>query len=119
MIKVTQEEVNEAVRLHGLWLKDSRAGERANFSNKNLSGLDFSGADLRNASLSGAYLIDVNLNNADLSGANLMDADFIGADLSGANLRRTDLRESILDGATYNSKTIFPDLGDNMIFKED
>ena len=46
MIKITQEEVNEVVRLHGLWLEDSKTGKRANLNGRDLSGLDLSYANL-------------------------------------------------------------------------
>jgi len=53
--------IDDAIRLHGLWLDGKGGGARAD-----LSGADLSGADLRGADLSGA-----NLRGADLSGADL------------------------------------------------
>ena len=64
MTKMTQEEVNEAIRLHGLWVKGETTGERADLSNEDLSGLDLSGANLRCANLRGT-----DLRGTDLSGA--------------------------------------------------
>jgi len=75
-MKMTQEELNEIVRSHGLWLRLSPEGKRA----------DLSGADLSRAYLSGAYLSGANLSRAYLSGANLSRAYLSGADLSGADL---------------------------------
>ena len=57
-------EIEEVVRLHGMWLRVEAGGVRANLT----------GANLRGAILSGA----------DLSQANLSEADLSGADLSGA-----------------------------------
>ena len=76
MIKITQEEADEVVRLHGLWLEGKPTGERANFRGKDLSGLDFRGADLWLANFSRVNLSNVSfflayLNNADLSCADL------------------------------------------------
>jgi uncharacterized protein YjbI with pentapeptide repeats len=55
-----------------------------------LIGANLKGADLRGANLRGAYLI-----RADLRGADLRVADVIGADFRDADLRGADLTESI------------------------
>ena len=91
MKKWTQDEINEAVRLHGLWLVGNEKGvmadlSGADLSGANLSGANLSGADLSGANLSGANLSRANLSRANLSRANLSWADLSGADLSGANL---------------------------------
>ena len=78
MIKMTQKEVNEAIRLHGLWLKDKTTGERADFSGKDLSGLKFRGANLNGAYLSDANLRNVGLRLAYFSNANLRCANLRG-----------------------------------------
>ena len=82
MKKITQEELNEFLRKHKLWLAREPEGEWAN-----LSGADLSGANLSWANLSGANLSGANLREADLRGANLRGADLSWANLSGANLR--------------------------------
>ena len=60
MIKLTQEELNEKIKLHRMWLAGEDGGERLvgtyNLSGADLRGADLSGADLRGADLSGAYL---------------------------------------------------------------
>jgi hypothetical protein len=40
--KVLQDELRAAIISHGAWLEDPQQGTRANFCNRNLSGLDFS-----------------------------------------------------------------------------
>ena len=69
--KITQEELEQFLKKHKLWLVGIKDGKRANLS----------GADLRGADLCGANLSDANLSDANLCGANLR-----GANLSGANL---------------------------------
>lgn len=64
MKKLTQEQLDEVLRLHKLWVDVVPGGVRAN-----LSGLDFTGANLTGADLTGV----------DFTGANLTDADFEGA----------------------------------------
>lgn len=63
---ITQEELNEKIKLHGMWLRDEEGGVR----------LDLSGADLSDVNLSGAILVGANLGGADLSGADLSGAKY-------------------------------------------
>jgi uncharacterized protein YjbI with pentapeptide repeats len=74
------------------------------YSGRNLSRQDFSGAYFSGAYLSGAYLI-----GAYLIGADLTEADLTGARLSGARLSGADLIGARLSGAIADSETIFPD----------
>ena len=73
---------------------------------KNLSGCDYSGADLRGrsfrgANLSRAKLIGAELCSADLRGANLHKTDFTGAHLTRTDLRGTNLSSAILTDAHF------------------
>jgi len=63
---MNQNELNEMLEKHTLWLVDKKDGERADLSEADLRGADLSGADLREANLRGA-----DLSKADLRGANL------------------------------------------------
>lgn len=58
---MTQDELNEALRKHKMWLDSKWGGECA---------------DLRGANLRDANLRDANLRGADLRGANLSDANW-------------------------------------------
>ena len=113
----TQDEINEIIRLHGMWLRNDEGGQlanliwadlsRANLSGANLSGAYLSGAylsgaNLSGANLSGAYLSGANLSGAYLSGAYLSGAYLSGANLSGANLRGAYLRGANLSGANLS-----------------
>ena len=82
MRTITQEELNEILKKHLKFIRNKEGGERADFSNANLSGADLWNANLRNANLSGA-----DLSGADLWNANLRNANLSGADLSGADLK--------------------------------
>lgn len=53
---MTPEELNEALRLHKLWLDDDPSGKRAFLQGASLRDADLQGADLRRASLRGANL---------------------------------------------------------------
>lgn len=107
---MTHAELQEVLRLHGLWLAGDSEGRRADLSQANLSHADLSqadlshadlrwanlsGADLRWASLRGADLRWANLSHADLRAADLRGANLSGADLQGANLREADLTGAV------------------------
>jgi hypothetical protein len=108
MTRITQEELNEVIRKHGLWLKDrsNPDGERMdlyfmdlrglNFSNANLQYAGLHSADLRKADLYGANLQDANLRWAHLEDANLEGTVLEGADLRGANLEGANIDFSVL-----------------------
>ena len=66
--KITQEELNEKLKLHKLWMEsEGKEGKFANFIYKNLQGLDLSGAYL-----GGAYLTFLNLKEANLTNASIL-----------------------------------------------
>lgn len=79
---ITQDELNEMVRLHGMWLRDEEGGVKLVFK----CDADLSDADLSDADLSCADLSNANLRCANLSNANLSCANLSGANLRGANL---------------------------------
>ena len=107
--KITQDELNEILRKHKMWLIGESGGELADLRGANLREADLRwadlrwtnlrGADLRWADLRGADLSRANLRGANLRGANLRGADLSRADLYGANLRGANLREANLFGA--------------------
>jgi len=87
-------ELNEIIRLHGLWLAGNDGGVRADLRYADLSSADLSGADL-----SSANLRDANLRYANLRDADLRDADLRNANLRDADLRNANLRYAIGDGS--------------------
>ncbi|MBD2568458.1 MULTISPECIES: pentapeptide repeat-containing protein [Anabaena] len=72
---------------------------RANLSNRDLSGRNLSYANLSGSNLSDTFMHKVNLRGADLSEANLFRANLLLADLREANLRNTNLIGADLSGA--------------------
>ena len=88
-MKITQEELKNALELHEKWLSNEPDGVKLDLRHSDLSGLDLSYADLRRADLS----------NANLRWANLRHANLSHADLRLATLSFSDLRNSILIGA--------------------
>lgn len=80
-------------------------------SQRNLSGLDLSGADLTRANLSGATLDGANLRKANLSGADLYHASLSSTHLEGANLKTAKLNGAfMLDARLAEANLDFADL---------
>ena len=107
MKNISQEELEEILKKHEMWLKNEEGGERADLSYADLKCVDLSYTNLRATNLMGINLSDSNLYNADLTCAdlryaNLTDADLTDVDLTcanleGANLTDADLRNSNLE----------------------
>lgn len=81
-------------RLVGLDPMQNLAGGK--FMGANLSGLDWSNAQLMHSNFRGAILTDADLSGANLQGSNFRGADLSGAYLEGANLSECDFRKSSL-----------------------
>ena len=96
---MTQEELDQVLKLHKKWLHGDCGGKRAVLRGVDFRCADLSGADLRCADLRGAELHDADLRGANLYGAAIHDADLRGADLRGAELHGADLSGANLRGA--------------------
>lgn len=103
-------EIAAKLAAHSDWLNShGREGEKADFADDDLSGMDFSeanlakanlrNADLQDANFLKANLFDANLRGANMSGANLEEADLHNANLRHATLKATMLLEAGLRGA--------------------
>jgi uncharacterized protein YjbI with pentapeptide repeats len=80
--RVSQQELDEAIRLHGMWLANTNTGHRCMFGKRDLSGLRF-------GSLGGAP-------------ANLSGADFTQADLSGTEADNILVHHCSFNGAQFD-----------------
>lgn len=96
---MTNEQLQEILKKHKLWLYDKANGKRADLHYADLSYANLSYADLRDADLRYADLSSANLSYADLSRANLRNADLSSANLIGANLHHADLYSANLSFA--------------------
>src|SRR6185369_1622707 len=85
-------EVEQRLAAHRLYLQtELRQGRRANFASTDVSGWDFSVADLRRITMDRALLRGADFTRAPIArenmiGANMPPARLDGADLSGARL---------------------------------
>jgi hypothetical protein len=118
MIRLTQEELNEVIRKHGLWLKNVNdpKGERADLSYKDLHELDFQSVNLTGANLAcsnmmktklkSANFISSNLQNVNLKRSILTLANFYEANLCEANLIKANLTYINLFGANLKAANL-------------
>ena len=82
---------------------------RAWLNGLDLSGLDFTGANLRAARMNGVDLSGAVLDGAELSQAWMMEADLTGASLKGATLFQTQLTRARLAGADLTGARLAAD----------
>ena len=61
-----QEQLDEIIQKHKLWLNNNAAGERANLEDANLEGTNLEYANLKYANLKRANLEDANLEGANI-----------------------------------------------------
>jgi uncharacterized protein YjbI with pentapeptide repeats len=104
--RVTQHELNEAIRLHGMWIADINSGKRCVFSGRDLSGLKFgvlggetinlSGADFTQADLSGTEADDLLVHQSGFNGAKFDDCHWRQPVFAFADMRRASARRVIL-----------------------
>lgn len=111
MKSIRQRELNIKIEKHELWLEGKEGGEKADFSNENISLLDLSGSNLSGANFKGACLWVADLTNAKLtranfSGAEMQDTEICYADLSGADLFNANFNNANLRGANLTSADI-------------
>ena len=66
-----QEELNEVLRLHKLWLRGAESGKRADLQDADMQIADMRGADMRGADMRGADMLGANIRYADMRGANV------------------------------------------------
>jgi hypothetical protein len=94
MEKITQEEWDEKLVLHGMFLDRKKGGERLILIGYDLSEIVFK----ENINLKFAILNKCNLEEADLEEADLEEANLEKADLEGANLEKVILKRANLKG---------------------
>jgi uncharacterized protein YjbI with pentapeptide repeats len=107
MKTMTQEEINEKIKAHALWLAEKPGGERADFSGLNISGKNLEGANLRHAIFRGTIATGTIFTGAQLDWANFRhayidSANLCGANVSYANFALAELTHADFSGADAN-----------------
>jgi len=90
-----QEQLDEIIQKHKLWLNNNAEGERANLKYVNLEDANLEDANLEDANLRDANFEDANLERANLKGANLEYANLKYANLKRANLEGANIDYSV------------------------
>lgn len=99
---MTQEQLDEVVRQHGLWLdSDGKKGKKADLSKQRLVGLNLQRANLSHATLRGADLRQADFRLAYLKDADLQGSCFQGTILHTACLIGANFWKADLDGADF------------------
>ena len=114
MREITQDELNERIRKHRIWLEDKTNPDamrlvltgynlsHSNLSNSNLSKSDLSRSNLSNSNLRYSNLRYSNLSNTDLRHSCLRYSNLSYSNLSSSNLSYSDLRYADLSGSNLD-----------------
>ena len=120
--RVSQRELDEAIRLHGLWLADMNTGQRCMFGGRDLSGLQFgvlsrgpvdlNGADFTQADLSGTEADNILVHHCSFNGAKLdgccwRQPVFAFADMRRVSAKRAEWGTPALRGSPQRSLADF------------
>jgi len=112
-----QRECDLAVRKHELFVLGRSGGQRANFSYRNLTGLNLACKNLSEADFTGAIMVECDLSGTNLQRALLFCANLTKAKMVRANLTRADMRGAVLKGADLTAAELFnADLREGAIF---
>ena len=109
--KVTQEEYDEALESHRVFLLMQGGGLRMEFENCDLDGIlmrrgaDLTGAKFINCDLQGNHFQDVTAVNAEFTGSNLSHAQLYSCDITRANLMDASLDGANIVNGTYTEST--------------
>ena len=95
MKQITQEELNEAIRLHGLSLKGDPEGVRLDLSNCELSRLTATGANLDGSRFVDSRFVDSRFDGSTFVGSTFVDSRFDGSTFVGSRF----------DGSTFVGST--------------
>lgn len=114
MRQITQDELNEILRKHALWLGDDDEGERADFSDTDLSGLDLSNENLININFVDARLISTDFRNSKLNDSVFENAELSCANFSGSDLSSVNFIYSSLDKVNLSDTDLWNVIG-NMV----
>ena len=120
--RLSQDELNEAIRLHSLWLEDMNTGQRCMLGKRDLSGLkfgvlgggpvDLNGADFTQADLSGTEADDILVHHCSFNGAKLdgccwRQPVFAFADMRRVSAKRAEWGTPALRGSPQRSLADF------------
>lgn len=107
MERLTQEEVDDRIKLHERWLKNGEIGYRPSFAHLDLSYMEFKRANLYHANFERSNLTGCNFRYANLNKAELKGANLTKAILKETNLFHANLHEAVLKEVKVNEYTMF------------
>ena len=111
--KISQEELDEIIKKHQIWLIGDIDGTRMHLEDYDLSGLDFAGMMLDDAILKGCNLREADFGGACLVGVLFNKSDVTDAHFSSADVHNANFQEAIGTETTelMNIPMACPDTG--------
>lgn len=108
--KITQKELDGIIKRHQHWLREDCKGwenMEADLSYTDLSGLNFSNANMRLANFVGTVTSDATFDYANLKGAVFIDADLRGSSFFFSSLDHADFRGADMTGCSFVNATLY------------
>jgi uncharacterized protein YjbI with pentapeptide repeats len=99
---LSQQELDEAVRKHNMFISARVGGARANLTYRNLSNLLMRGAKLTGADFSGSLLFNCDVRGANLDNSVFFTASMQKSDFANASVVRGDFRGCNFKGANFS-----------------
>lgn len=123
MKKLTQNELDNLIQKHEIWLKNNEIGVRPSFSDLDLSGLELKRANLYHSNFTNSNLTSANFRYSSLKNADLRGAVLTKTNLREVNLFQANLHKAILEDVKVNENTMFffqicPEEGEFIGFKK-
>ena len=99
---MTQQELNEILRKHKLWLDGKEGGERANMQSAHMRSANMQSANMQSAHMRSADMQCANMQRADMQCADMRYADMQCADMRYADMRYANLRNANMQRANID-----------------
>lgn len=104
MKKITKKEFNKVVKLHQEWLiSDGKKGKRADLSGVNFSGWEMRRVNLNSAILNGAVFCNCQITECSFKGATLSGSNFVQSYINDSEFNYAQLDDSCFIGSSINN----------------
>lgn len=91
MKKMTQDEMNEILKLHKMWLNGEKNGVRAVIEARDLFDLTMIGANLQKAVISRSFIKNCDMENVDMSNTEILNTTIAYSNMENATLASADM----------------------------
>jgi uncharacterized protein YjbI with pentapeptide repeats len=107
LVRLTQAQLDEAVRRHSLFCESRSGGRRAVLAGHDLSSLSLAGRDMSHADFTGSSFFGADLHGGRFDSATLFACDFRQANMENVSMEHADMRGCYFAGAFMVGASLF------------